>query len=197
MALRIPHTAFLTCHSESRKGAVRELAVRVSPGHGEVLELTYTVEGDLSRLRIPPVRSPMHADHLWEHTCFEAFINPTGKLQYYEFNFAPSGEWASYAFHSYRDRVATAIQAAVPTVAMRRAEDTLEVHALIHLDRLPDMPPSAPVRLALCAVVEDMDGALSYWALAHPRGKPDFHHADAFMLEFDPKGFVIAGAPTN
>jgi hypothetical protein len=33
------------------------------------------------------------------------------------------------------------------------------------------------------AVVETLDGALSYWALRHPPGKPDFHHADSFALE--------------
>jgi hypothetical protein len=32
-------------------------------------------------------------------------------------------------------------------------------------------------------VVEEKDGLLSYWALNHPPGKPDFHHPDAFVLE--------------
>ena len=29
--------------------------------------------------------------------------------------------------------------------------------------------------LGLTAVIESTDGSLSYWALAHPRGVPDFH----------------------
>jgi hypothetical protein len=33
--------------------------------------------------------------------------------------------------------------------------------------------------------VEDVDGILSYWALRHPAGKPDFHHTDAFALQLD------------
>jgi len=41
----------------------------------------------------------------------------------------------------------------------------------------------APTReFALSAVIEDDDGAFSYWALRHPPGKPDFHHPDAFAL---------------
>ena len=37
--------------------------------------------------------------------------------------------------------------------------------------------PRAPrLQLALAAVVEDEDGRLSYWALRHAPGKPDFHH---------------------
>jgi hypothetical protein len=34
-------------------------------------------------------------------------------------------------------------------------------------------------------VIEEIDGALSYWALRHAPGKPDFHHRDAFALELD------------
>ncbi len=38
----------------------------------------------------------------------------------------------------------------------------------------------ASVRLGLSAVIEQTDGTKSYWALAHPPGKPDFHHRDCF-----------------
>ena len=34
----------------------------------------------------------------------------------------------------------------------------------------------------LTAVIETLDGAISYWALAHPAEKPDFHHPDSFIL---------------
>ena len=43
--------------------------------------------------------------------------------------------------------------------------------------------PAVELRLALAAVLEDQQGALSYWALAHPPGKPDFHHPAGFTLE--------------
>jgi hypothetical protein len=29
-----------------------------------------------------------------------------------------------------------------------------------------------------------MSGHKSYWALAHPPGRADFHHFDSFALEF-------------
>jgi hypothetical protein len=34
--------------------------------------------------------------------------------------------------------------------------------------------------LGISAVIETRDRQKSYWALAHPPGKPDFHHADCF-----------------
>jgi hypothetical protein len=38
-------------------------------------------------------------------------------------------------------------------------------------------------RFGLAAVIEETSGRRSFWALAHPPGKPDFHHADCFTLE--------------
>lgn len=38
------------------------------------------------------------------------------------------------------------------------------------------------LRLALCAVIEASDGSLSYWALAHPADRPDFHHPGSAIL---------------
>ena len=35
-------------------------------------------------------------------------------------------------------------------------------------------------RLFLAAVLEEADGAKSWWALAHPSGTPDFHAPDCF-----------------
>jgi hypothetical protein len=37
--------------------------------------------------------------------------------------------------------------------------------------------------LGLTAVVEEENGRLSYWALKHPPGKPDFHSPEGFVLE--------------
>ena len=38
-------------------------------------------------------------------------------------------------------------------------------------------------RIGLSAVIEEEDGTISYWALRHAPGKPDFHHPDAFAME--------------
>jgi hypothetical protein len=39
--------------------------------------------------------------------------------------------------------------------------------------------------IGLAAVIEEKSGTLSYWALRHAPGKPDFHHPDAFALVLD------------
>jgi hypothetical protein len=129
---------------------------------------------------------PRRGQRLWEHTCFEAFVSVKGSSAYYEFNFSPSGEWAAYAFRGYRRAAALGDEKLSPGITVSVAEDGLELDAVIHLDRLSGIEPREVLRLGLCAVIEENNGSLSYWALKHPPGKPDFHHPDAFALEIPP-----------
>ena len=66
-----------------------------------------------------------------------------------------------------------------PQITVTTSPDRLDLQAMITLD----LPPTALWRLGLSAVIEETSGRLSYWALAHPSGRPDFHHADCFTLE--------------
>jgi hypothetical protein len=154
------------------------------------LAVSYAVRGDLSRLRFPAPRAPRIADRLWEHTCCELFIACKGRPGYHEFNLSPSGEWAEYAFESYRKPRAgeSGAGSTPPQVAVRGGAGKLELDAVIRLDRLAAVRPGADLALALSAVIEDSDGALSYWALRHPPGKPDFHHPAAFALDLEKAG---------
>ena len=95
---------------------------------------------------------------------------------YREFNFSPSGEWAVYAFRGYRDGDELEIELS-PGIVVQLTMNRLELDVEIRRDYLP---PGRMLRLGLSAVVEDADGVLSYWALQHPPGKPDFHHTDTF-----------------
>jgi hypothetical protein len=184
------HAVTLSCHPETPTDAVRGIAARVSGTPGGRLAVTYVIEGDLDRVRVPAPCAPRVGNRLWRHTCCEVFIASKARPGYYEFNLSPSGEWAVYAFDGYRSRREGGLPAdgPAPEMTVRRAAGTLELEGVIGLDRLPELAPGAPIALALAAVVEASDGALSYWALRHPPGKPDFHHADAFALELKGEG---------
>jgi hypothetical protein len=172
-------------HPESCSGAVRSVGVRVCREAGDTLAITYSIEGDLARVRVPPLRQPRIAHGLWQHTCCECFIALEGEPGYHEFNLAPSGEWAAYAFAKYREGAPIENEALNPKIAVRRVAERIELNASIPLERLSDMHARQRLALALSAVVEDEDGVLSYWALKHPAGKPDFHHRDSFVLELE------------
>jgi len=158
---------------------MRGINAVVGTAPGDTLSLAFTMEGDLSCLRIPGLRPSRRAEYLWRHTCFEVFVMAGNGPGYREFNFSPSGEWAVYAFRGYRHGGQLEI-ALEPGIVVRRTMNRLELDTEICQDFLP---PGRPLRLGLSAVVEDTDGELSYWAYRHPPGKPDFHHTDAFALQ--------------
>lgn len=172
----------LRCHPQTAAPWIRGITAQVRRTSATTLSIAFHLEGDVDKLHIPPSGPPRRADHLWSHTCFETFIAPAGRSSYYEFNFAPSGQWAAYAFQRYRERAPAAFDLS-PTIAMRRFAVRFDLNAIIRLDDLTEVAPHAKLRLGVAAVIENQDGALSYWALRHPPGRPDFHHPDAFALE--------------
>ena len=156
------------------------VVVRRSPSG--VIAFTFHVEADVTRIRIPAAASSRIATGLWQHTCFEAFIAIDGRAEYHELNFAPSGEWAAYAFRAYRDGGLLSEDTLAPSIALRADAGVLELGAVLDLRRLSPVHPRASLRVGISAVIEESDGRLSYWALRHPAPQPDFHDAAGFTL---------------
>jgi hypothetical protein len=175
--------AVLHCHPETRCRVIDGIESCFHVDQPAVFTVTYMLKGNVGRLQIPPAKLPRTADRLWQHTCFEAFFAMKDSSAYCEFNLSPSSEWAAYTFGNYRDGGLIEDDGLDPKIVLRKESDRLELSAVIYLDRLPLIKPGAALRLGLSAVIEDVDGQLSYWALKHPAGKPDFHHPDSFALE--------------
>ena len=176
----------LTCHPATPCVSIRRFAVQARRSRAGLLTLRYVIEGDLAGVRLPDPRPPRRADELWRRTCFEAFLAGRECAGYYEFNFAPSAEWAVYRFTAYRTGMTVVEPAAPPTITLLAGADRLELEAVVELAELAAEPGDAEQRLALSAVIEEQSGQCSYWAARHPPGPPDFHHPDSFALPFDP-----------
>jgi hypothetical protein len=168
----------LVCHPRTPLRAVYAVEAVAAATPGGRLILTYALQGDLSAVRIPESRPSRRADDLWRHTCFEAFVMADAGPGYREFNFSPSGEWAAYTFRGYRDGGEPEGEPA-REIVVRRSDQRLALDVEIQPECLPQ---GRLLHLGLSAVVEGAGGALSYWALRHPAGQPDFHHPDAFAL---------------
>jgi len=169
------------------------------------LALRYVLRGAAHQVRMEPRAGS--ADPLWMHTCFEAFLRVAGEQEYLEFNLAPSGDFAASRFRRYREGMKTAPGVGVsilgselrrrPMAAEQRARlkeagfDALErfgpsfysLKAEVTLDPAMSLGLDRSWQVGLSAVIEEKNGRISYWALAHPPGKPDFHHPDCFRLE--------------
>ena len=175
--------AVLTAHPSTPNDAVRRLGVQLRAEEPDILVFHYSLDADMSRVRVPLSGVGGRADALWKHTCFEAFVAPADAPGYYEFNFSPSLDWAIYRFSAYREGMSPAEIDQAPKISMRRGDDGLEFQSAVCLGHLTDLRDASHLRIAPAAVIEDENGRLSYWGLRHPAGKPDFHHPNGFALE--------------
>lgn len=189
-SLASPVSRNLVCHPRTPSRSAGAIDVLVEIATNGTLALSFVLQGDLADLRIPTKqqgeRPCRRVDELWRHTCFEAFLMAGDGPGYREYNFSPSGEWAAYAFRDYRQansrQAWVAADASAPVIRVQRSPRRLVLEAEVSFD---PPPLTRSIRLGLSAVVEAADGGLSYWALRHPPGKPDFHHVDAFALQLD------------
>ncbi len=185
--LLVPHPHFPPCTSTLHVQAA-------VAGTGARLELEFVVEGAIDRVRWPAPLGPVRADRLWQHSCFEAFVAAPGGREYLELNFAPSGAWAAYRFADYRRDLQALHLPQPPDVAFEIGSSRAALRASLMLaDVLRGLAtngaapadPSGYLELALTAVIEDDAGGLSYWALSHGPGRPDFHARAGFMARLD------------
>lgn len=164
-----PHSAFLSIEAD----------VQVGPG---AIDLSFVLTGDLARIVLPsPAPEPARRDELWRSTCMELFLRGEGTA-YAEFNVSPSGDWAAYAFDRYRAGMRDLDGAEVDLETGQTAQRFM-AQARISGVALAPLLGTGPWRAGLTAVIADHEGHTSYWALAHPPGKPDFHHEACFALD--------------
>jgi len=142
------------------------------------MSFKFIATGDGRRIKLPdpPLdRASERRDELWKMTCFEAFARPAGNEGYLEYNFSPFGDWAIYQFDGYRE-------------GMRHAELVADCQGMmcdgeaLTVMFQAQVKDVRPLDLNIAAVIEEIDGRKSYWALKHPTGNPDFHASDCFIL---------------
>lgn len=180
------HLSALQPHPDTPQPLVRGLCASAERSPVGLL-FEYRLSGNLEALALPAAGSGGRRDGLWRHSCFEAFVTRASApgAEYVEFNFAPQGDWAAYRFGHYREGMTPLALERPPRLQARRTAEELVLTATVALAGVATLPDVAALRVALAAVIEDGDGRLSYWALKHAPGRPDFHHADGFLLELD------------
>lgn len=202
----------LQVHPETPCGPLTGIEVEVARSATRAgsrnIALRFVATGNVRALKAPLHQSPKRErkDELWRHTCFEAFVRVGSASAYHEFNFAPSGDWHCYRFLDYRKGMEPEKHVGSPGISTytRRTplgperRDGMEKAGLDTFNRFETpfymlqatldmggtmLPLEESWHLGLSAVIEERNGAISYWALTFPPGKPDFHHPDCFTLE--------------
>jgi hypothetical protein len=175
--------ASLVCHPDTPCAALAALGARISltPAHG--WEVEFIAMGSPGDLVLPPPAAAVHTADLWKTSCFELFLAQPGDA-YVELNLSPSGAFAAWHFDHYRTGM-TVLAMPAPAIALDVGHERLVMTARLAEE---DLPWDGTGLIGISAVIEEKSGALSYWALAHPSGKPDFHHHAGFALKLPPMG---------
>jgi hypothetical protein len=165
--------------------AVSGIEVDVARRPDGRVTLRYLVSGLIRNVLLPAPEAPVRAHQLWEHSCFELFIRPAPGEVYCEFNFAPSRQWAAYSFRRHRSGMAD-IEIGAPAIKCSRDSDSFEMRVDLDVAAVPELAEAGDWQLNISTIIEEANGRKSYWALAHPPGKADFHNPDCFVLHLPP-----------
>jgi hypothetical protein len=161
----------LSCHPATPPVSAKHIDVDIRTSPKGRLFARFSLECDTHASR--------RSDRLWETTCFEIFMKAAGESRYFEYNFSPSTEWALYRFTDYRQGMAEEMVSR-PRISC----DYSDSHFALNTEfELPHACQAKELTLGIAAVVEEAEAVKSYWAIAHPADKPDFHHKDCFALQ--------------
>ena len=168
-------THHLIAHTAHPPLKVTSLEGRIIGADENWLRLRWRIERSQA-LVVPPFAGKGRADGLWQTTCFELFLKPRGGDAYLELNLSPSERWNAYDFAAYRWDQQERPFPREPECTMRQGSSFAIFDAAIPVAGLPE----GDCAMGMSAVIEEQGGVKSYWALAHPDAKPDFHAPACF-----------------
>jgi hypothetical protein len=142
----------LKVHPDSLCSAVTHIEVEIMCPCAGSLVLSYLVTGRIGDLRFPAAVAAARTDELWRHTCFEAFVRTSPGPDYYEFNFAPSTQWAAYRFDSYRSGIRVATEISAPRIEVRSSRTCYRLQASLEMDQMSSLRIDGAWRIGLAAV---------------------------------------------
>lgn len=150
----------------------------------QILTIEYRLQGDLAAIAIPPLAvAPSRQDRLWEATCCELFLGIPGECRYWEFNFAPTGNWQIYQLEDYRQGLRPELAVADLPLTIELQPQLCSLALAFDLSKIIAIDRS--IEVAVTAVIQPHQGEISYWALTHTGSVADFHRRDSFALRLD------------
>ena len=170
-------THLLAAHPDHPPSAVTQVEARVIGRDANWLRVRWRIEGS-QQLVVPAFAGKGRTDDLWQTTCFELYLKPLGGEAYCELNLSPSERWNAYDFDGYRSGMRERPFPHEPECAIRVGSNFAIFDAAIPVAGLP----AQDCAMGLSAILEEQGGIKSYWALAHPEGKPDFHNPACFAM---------------
>lgn len=164
------------------------LSVKVDR-RGSELQVIYQMTGEAETIALPSINLfPERRTGLWEMTCFEFFLAVPGTEGYWEINLSPAGHWNVFRLDGYRSGfreekriVELLVQFPVQfPVQCGPALPGFSLKTVFDLNLLGI--GNREIDLSVTAVIAEVSGAVSYWALCHRGKTADFHLRDSFVM---------------
>jgi hypothetical protein len=147
------------------------------------LNVVFELRGDLSQIYLPELAAlPRRRDELWKRTCFELFFAPNDSQNYWEINLSPTGEWNAYSFENYRVGMKQESKIQNFQIRTEKSTDSFRLEASADLSDLKILA-LGKLKISATAVIETLDGKISFWAFRHCGNTPDFHLRESFIAE--------------
>lgn len=146
------------------------------------LSIHYEVSGDIHQIRLPEPSTSIRKHDLWKSTCFELFLAMKDRPPYWEFNMSSSGEWNVYVMDAYR-QVNMREETAFTQLPFDFRKTNTEFSLDMSMDLKPILSYNQPLQIGITTIIQTLDENETYWALAHPGQKADFHLRESFIIE--------------
>jgi hypothetical protein len=175
---RLPFTLRAFASTGGARGLTLAGSLQRLPG---ALCIEYRLEGDLQTAVLPafiPIDRRRH--ELWRQTCFELFFGIPGELQYWEVNLGLDGCWNLYHFTGYRLGMQEDAAVEALTYRVLREENIFSLSCRLDVQKL--VPDCQRVEVGIAAVVLDLSGTATHWAIDHFASRPDFHDRQSFLM---------------
>ena len=171
-------THLLLAHPDHPPAGITGVEARIIGRDENWLRARWRVDGS-QRMVVPAFAGKGRTDDLWRTTCFELYLKPLGGEAYCELNLSPSERWNIYDFDGYREAMRERPFPHEPECTIRLGSTFAIFDAAIPVAGLPRVDCA----MGLSAILEEEGGVMSYWALTHPGGKPDFHSPACFAAK--------------
>jgi hypothetical protein len=151
---------------------------------GSDLQVFYRLTGAVETIALPSFEvwdSVAFARRmgLWEMTCFEFFLGVPGREDYWEVNLSPAGYWNVFRLDGYRSGLRE--EQGIKGLRMVSGfESGFCLQTVVDLNGLGI--GDCEIELSVTAVIAEVSGAMSYWALCHGGREADFHLRDSFVM---------------
>ena len=150
---------------------------------GQQIELCFDVTGEVDQIIFDTtLPNGKRTDDLWQKTCFELFVKDLNTENYWEYNLAPSSNWAIYGFSAYRTGKFDELSLADIPIQITTQTDQFTLQCTIPL---PKLLFNQKLKIGLATVIQDRNGDIYYYALKHAANKPDFHDERSFIIVTD------------